>query len=196
MHRRRDRVVIALACALATGGWVCEGDVANRCPGALTCDIDVANVCCPIGSGQWCDGCSSSCPGDGVQCVDEAQILDCSFNATIDAATCGNPVSTPQGVLYTLSLTGTLSGCGQESVLFVSPDGNEPDVDCGSWDMGVYGGCVSPSRDVTTTHWTFTQTVPDGTGNAGVLASFQIKRAHGSAPPVAATFVMCGGSGS
>ena len=35
--------------ALIAGGWVCEGKSENPCPGALTCDVDVADVCCPFG---------------------------------------------------------------------------------------------------------------------------------------------------
>jgi hypothetical protein len=193
MRRRVDRLVIAIACALAGGGWVCEGDASNRCPGALTCDIDVANVCCPLGSAEWCDGsCTNSCPGNAVQCNDEAHILDCAFNATIDSATCGNPRSTPQGVIYTLEVSGTLSGCGQEAAMFTSTTAEQADLDCGDWDSGVYGGCIPTSPDITSTSWRFTQSVPGGSGGTFVLTTLLIKRAHGSAPPLAMMSVKCG----
>ena len=47
---RIDRTIVAIAIAIVAGGWVCQHSGDNPCPGALTCEIDVANVCCPFGS--------------------------------------------------------------------------------------------------------------------------------------------------
>lgn len=185
-----DRFIVTIACVLASGGWVCDNSVDNRCPGAVTCDIEIANVCCPLGSVDWCDGCSTN--GCGTRqshyCDDKARILDCSFNATIASATCDSPASTAHGIQYALHLSGTLSGCGQEGVQFVvAPDeATGASTSCGSWEEGVFGGCVSSSPETTTSHFAFSQRVTAGT------KTVSIARMHGTAPPIATTTVICG----
>lgn len=116
----------------------------------------------------------------------------CAFSATIDSAVCGDPVSTPQGVEYTLTANGTLSGCGQETVLFKSANGILQSVDCGSWMQGVYGGCVAPSPDTTFTSWSFIEKVPGGTGMGPVPTPLQLVLAHGPAGALATMSVVCG----
>src|SRR5262245_61084595 len=109
MSRRRDLMIIGIVAVLATGGWVCQSNVDNRCPGALTCSIEVSTVCCPFGSATWCGECTSgptSCRGDKYTCTDDSIVLPCSFAATIDSLTCGDPVVEPELVRWSLKASG------------------------------------------------------------------------------------------
>lgn len=166
-----------LLCALLCGGWVCQSSAENRCPGAVTCDIEIANVCCPFGSTAWCGACTSDsegCPSEIRACTDLARVLECSFSAKITTARCSGRSSGPAGTeLWTLEVSGLLTGCGEE-VAFISVDNNQIEGECGSWDSGVFGGCIPPDDDLSSTHWSLVRTIardPQDTAPVEVLVS-------------------------
>jgi hypothetical protein len=193
MRRLVDRTLAAVTLALLAGGWVCQSNVDNRCPGALTCEIEVANVCCPFESSKWCGSCVAAgtmCTQPPHICLDESRVLDCSFSAKIQTAQCINPVSGSEGVTWTLQASGTIDGCGQETA-FVSVAGQVSDVSCGSWSVGVYGGCIPTEAAMSTTTWLANQAVFLPAGQ-GAQVAIEIKRAHGANPVLARQMIACG----
>lgn len=158
MRRRIDPALVA-ACVLLCGGWVCQSNADNRCPGALTCDVDVANVCCPFDSPVWCEHCvasGSGCTTEVRTCTDQARVLECSFEAKILSIQCVPSQLTPES--WTVTASGTLTGCGEE-VAFITVAGKHVDVSCGSWSDGVYTGCIPPEDGTSTTNWSISQTI-------------------------------------
>jgi hypothetical protein len=149
MRPSRD---LLIAVALASGGWLCEGQHDDPCPGALTCPLDVADVCCPFEAPQWCDGrcivASDPCEKPSYSCLDATTLGACDVTATIESATCTQDDASAS--TWTVAITGTLSGCGQEEVFALFDGANPADsYACGTWDEGVFGGCV-PGTDATT----------------------------------------------
>ena len=191
---RRDLGLVAIAGVLLTAGWVCQSNADNRCPGALTCDINVANVCCPFGSAAWCDGCvadGSGCHTEAYACSDESRVLECAFSATVSDVQCGDPTPGDNNtIIWSLHGTGTIDGCGQETA-FVTTSVSNANVDCGSWSTGVFGGCIPPSDDVSTTTWTLEQPVQLARGQ-GQTEVVQVLRGHGANPILAQAQVDCG----
>jgi hypothetical protein len=190
---RTDRRLVFGALVLALGGWVCQSNVDDRCPGANTCDIEIANVCCPYGSGGYCDGtCTddlSKCADTPHVCLDESRVLDCSFEATIESATCEGLFG--EAAHWRLRAKGTLTGCGQETVFFKDNASAPASMDCGSWSDGVFGGCIPPSPSTSSTTWTYER---DSTAaNANVASTtLTLVRAHGNAPALASVNIVCG----
>lgn len=185
--------LLVIACVLATGGWVCQSNADNRCPGALTCDIDVANVCCPFGSSVWCGACApdaSGCTGETRTCSDLARVLECSFSAKIETSSCASRASQPDGrELWTIEATGTVTGCGEE-VAFFGVDGVRTDVDCGPWSAGTFGGCIPPEDDTSTMSWTFMGTADRQAGDTTPV-EIVVMRGHGTVPFLARAEVDC-----
>src|SRR5688500_10217378 len=134
MMRRFPNLV---ACALLCGGWVCQSNADNRCPGALTCDIDVANVCCPFSATARCEACApdrASCTGEVRPVPDLARVLECSFSAKIDTARCLGRASQPGGnQVWSIETSGQLTGCGEEVGFIMLGDANTTAPTCGSW---------------------------------------------------------------
>jgi len=192
---RCDCLLLGCVLLLALGGWVCQSNVDDRCPGANTCDIEVANVCCPYGSGGWCDGtCTddiTKCTDNAHYCVDDSRVLDCPFEATIESATCEGPTSDVGGTRWRLTAKGTLMGCGQETVFLKDVYSTSGQLDCGLWDDGVFGGCIPPSASTSSTTWTYRR---DAAANTPPAASTTISlvRAHGNAPALATMDILCG----
>jgi hypothetical protein len=124
-------------------------------------------------------------------CSDESRVLDCAFEATIESATCDGPLSGTDGARWHLVAKGTLTGCGQETVFFKDALETRPDVDCGSWSDGVFGGCIPPSASTSSTTWTYQR---DSSANSASAASttLTLVRAHGAAPPLATVNIVCG----
>lgn len=188
MRRFPDALSI-VACALLGGGWVCTSDADNRCPGALTCDIDVANVCCPLGSPVWCGACTedeSGCVEEPRTCSDLARVLECSFSATIETARCTGRASESSGVeVWTVEVSGRLTGCGEE-VAYISVGDVLVNDECGSWGTGVFGGCIPPDDALSTTSWSFTRTFERAQGDPEPLP-VRISRAHADVTLATAT---------
>ena len=145
------RIDVAVAIALACGGWVCDGD--NPCVGANTCDVDVAKVCCPFDQPYWCNGaCAHDCGPDDVvyTCRDEAPPPACVFSATISALTC-TPEDT-SGINWHVLSAGTVTGCGDEAIYFERKDTTSyGGLDCGDWTLGRFRSSCLPHG--TTSSW-------------------------------------------
>lgn len=177
-----------LAIALATGGWVCQGSDDNPCPGALSCAVDVANVCCPFGRPFACDGTCTQVPCAQSEttyaCVDPIEPdPTCPLTATVDSATCSDPIDGPQGIDWHVRASGTVSGCGSEGIYIGGSSGLAySGHTCGNWKTGMFDqSCFGMGN----TTWTIDQvavvvvgtptidvTVRTGAGN--VLATMQI----------------------
>lgn len=159
---------VLVACILACGGWVCQSNADNRCPGAVTCDVDVANACCPFGSTAWCDSCvtdAKDCTSEVRTCTDLARVLDCSFEAKITTTQCLSRASISGGTeTWTIKASGSMTGCGEE-VAFVAFDDKHVDASCGAWSEGVFGGCIPPDDAISTTSWSTTTSVEHETSN-------------------------------
>jgi hypothetical protein len=193
MLRRFISIPSIVACAVMCGGWVCQSNADNRCPGSLTCDVDVANVCCPFDSPVWCDGCTSDasgCSSDPRTCSDLARVLECSFSAKITQAQCVGPINEPDGTnTWTVEASGSLTGCGEE-VAFLLVGNEFVDASCGAWSSGVYGGCIPPEDETSTTTWSLSQTIrrAEGTPTPTEVA---VVRGHGAKPVLVRADLSC-----
>jgi hypothetical protein len=86
-------------------------------------------------------------------------VLECSFSATITTARCVSRSSAPSGAdRWTIEVAGQLTGCGEE-VAFVALDDEAAVDSCGSWDGGVFGGCIPPDDNLSDTSWSVTRTI-------------------------------------
>lgn len=191
--RCRPSVLPAVVAVLLCGGWVCQSNADNRCPGALTCDFDVPNVCCPFGSAVWCGSCAPNadvCSGEVRACTDLARVLECSFSAKITTARCIGRATGADGVeLWSIEASGQLTGCGEE-VAFIAVDGERDDHSCGSWSRGVFGGCVPPDDDISTTHWSLARTFERRALDTEPLV-IEVLRGHGAKPVLARAEITC-----
>jgi len=178
-------VIRYVALALALGGWVCQRDGENPCLGATTCATDVGDACCPLDTYFYCGACRNTaeeCASELYACTDESALLDCSFDADVPTPTC-----TVDGDGWRVQATGTLRGCGGETVLFSINGIRVPDgVACGAWATGEFGGCTPNTDPITETQFTV-----DAHVDTNAPTSIELVRGHGSAPLIATIPVRC-----
>ncbi len=125
---------------------------------------------------------ASPCSG-GVACRypgedDSGPCLLAGLSATIDDAACGDRMAYPDRDVYTVTATGTMSGCGSGALLFGAPasDMTGTHLDCGSWTNNATDRCTPGSAaasDVATWQFRGVVEVPSGTA-VGATVSVQL----------------------
>lgn len=117
-------------------------------------------------------------------------MLECSFSGKITTARCVGRATGADGLeLWSIEASGQLTGCGEE-VAVISVDGEWNDGSCGSWSTGVFGGCVPPDDDISTTTWSLARTVERRTLDTEPVV-VEVLRGHGAKPVLAEAEITC-----